>query len=56
MNILFFIEEAIQHFTVANDGENMGTLMLKQMFTENIKEFQVPKFIFTIFCVVERFK
>ncbi|CAH2040187.1 unnamed protein product, partial [Iphiclides podalirius] len=33
--------EAEDHFQVVNDGENIGTLMLKQIFTETIKEFQV---------------
>ncbi|XP_013167274.1 PREDICTED: cadherin-23-like isoform X1 [Papilio xuthus] len=33
--------EAENHFHVVNDGENTGTLMLKQLFTEDTKEFQV---------------
>ncbi|XP_068627415.1 cadherin-AgCad1-like [Battus philenor] len=33
--------DAVEHFQIVNDGENTGTLMLKQLFDEDIKEFQV---------------
>ncbi|CAG4933762.1 unnamed protein product [Parnassius apollo] len=33
--------DAQEHFQVSNDGENIGVLMLKQLFTEDIREFNV---------------
>ncbi|NP_001037682.1 cadherin-like membrane protein precursor [Bombyx mori] len=33
--------EAVDYFHIVNDGENSGTLMLKQLFPEDIREFEV---------------
>ncbi|XP_072929388.1 cadherin-AgCad1-like [Epargyreus clarus] len=34
-------DDAAEHFTIVNDGENLGTLMLTKAFTEEIREFEV---------------
>ncbi|XP_050349459.1 protocadherin Fat 3-like [Nymphalis io] len=34
-------DAASQYFNIVNDGENQGTLTLRELFTESIREFQI---------------